>query len=96
MDVRRKLFMPVYKHAQMNDLCNLIGLSFFQSSSDHNQTSTLLTMRANIGTILVGSKVVLVPYRPEHVPVRKLCIPQEPSGRILTNAIITEVPFMDA
>lgn len=25
-------------------------------------------MKANIGTILVGSKVVLVPYRPEHVP----------------------------
>ena len=53
-------------------------------------------MKANIDTILVGSKVVLVPYRPEHVPVRKLCIPQElASRRILTNPI-TEVPLMDA
>jgi len=28
------------------------------------------TMRANIDTVLVGEKVVLVPYKPEHVPVR--------------------------
>ena len=26
-------------------------------------------MKANINTVLVGSKVVLVPYRSEHVPV---------------------------
>jgi len=27
-------------------------------------------MKANVDTVLVGSKVVLVPYRSEHVPVR--------------------------
>lgn len=27
-------------------------------------------MKANIDTVIVGSRVVLVPYRPEHVPVR--------------------------
>lgn len=29
----------------------------------------LVDMKANINTVLVGSKVVLVPYRSEHVPV---------------------------
>ena len=28
-----------------------------------------LFMKVNINTVLVGSKVVLVPYRSEHVPV---------------------------
>lgn len=37
----------------------------------HNPVSFInLPMKANINTVLVGSKVILVPYRPEHVPVR--------------------------
>jgi hypothetical protein len=33
-------------------------------------------MKANINTVLIGEKVVLVPYRPEHVPV-SVCLIRE-------------------
>lgn len=62
-------------------------------------------MKANVDTVLVGSQVVLVPYRPEHVAVRGR---HYDSDRYLSNSCVfhwilllsmpskTEVSWLDA
>ena len=46
-----------------------IRLCFWNLSCFLHLPITLIDMKANINTVLVGSKVVLVPYQSEHVPV---------------------------
>jgi hypothetical protein len=73
-----------------------VKLSSAQTNTQLCNHLTLVDMKANIDTILVGSKVVLVPYRSEHVPVSDPVLLSvfftEPS---INPSLFTEIPSMD-